>query len=469
MLIRLTTVALLLLAACTPFVPVQQELPEPPKQYQQSGAAAGIELPDRWWTVFADENLNSLQQEMLTGNLDLRQALYRLEQLEALRRTASSGLWPSLNANATASREQTPTATGNITSTTSRGSLVASYEIDLWNRLHDKEKATELRLLAGEKETQTLLLSLTAQLAESYFQALEKNAQIKLLEQQIDRSQKLLATASDRYRAGLATADEIYQAEAELMAQQARLPQLQTALIQSKQAIALLLGRHLLADFNSDTKLPQLSQLVRIGLPASLLNNRPDVAAAFMQLQATDHELAAALAARLPTVSLTASFGYSATRLARGDIEGIFWGLAASLAQPLFDGGRRQAEADRQQAIRDEQLSNTREVLLKAVQDVETALVADRNCALRSTQLNRQQQAVEQRLELSRSNYRSGLINSSALLNAELQQLNLRSQQLSAQREWLSSRISLARSLGGRWMSEELRNQQQTLNATEDK
>jgi NodT family efflux transporter outer membrane factor (OMF) lipoprotein len=347
--------------------------------------------------------------------------------------------------------------------------LAAGYEIDLWNRLHDKEQASELRLQAGEKEAQTLLLSLTAQLTENYFQALEKRGQVALIEEQIERNQQLLESAADRYRAGLATAEELYQARNNLAAQQARLPQLQTALNLSEQEIALLLGRKTGAELTTRPSLPQLSSLVDVGLPASLLQNRPDIAAAFLQLQAADHELAAALADRLPAINMTASLGHSAAKLASGDIEGSFWNLAASLTQPLFDGGRRQAEVERQHAIRNEQLAKVQQTLLKAVQEVETALVADQNNARRSNQLMQQRRSSDRSLVLSRDNYRSGLTSSSALLAAEIQHLTLLSQQLSSHREWLNSRITLARALGGQWMSTELSKLQQALTKAEDK
>jgi len=460
--------SLLLLTACNPFVPAPTEHPQLPENYRHASRPAVTQLPERWWQTFGDRQLNRLQQEMLTGNLDLLQSLHRLEQLEALRKASGASLWPSLSLNASVSREQSPAATGSSTTDNLRTSLAAGYEVDLWNRLHDKEQAAELRLQAGKRDAQTLLLSLTAQLAENYFQALEARGQIALIEQQIERNQQLLATVTDRYRAGLATSEELYRARNNLSGLRARLPQLQTALNQNEQGIALLLGRQFGQELTTGTSLPQLSSMVDIGLPASLLQNRPDIAAAMLQLQAADRELAAALADRLPTVKLTASLGHSVATLASGDIDGSFWTLAASLAQPLIDGGRRQAEVDRQQASRSEQLAKVQQILLKAVQEVESALIAEQNNAQRSSQLDQQRRSSARTLALNRDNYRSGLTSSSTLLSAEIEHLTILSQQLSSQREWLSSRITLARALGGQWMSTELSKQQQARKKTED-
>jgi NodT family efflux transporter outer membrane factor (OMF) lipoprotein len=467
MLIRLVLLSLLLLSACNPLLPPQSEPPRLPDKYAAQNFSAS-QLPGRWWLSFGDPQLNRLQERMLGSNLDLRQSLYRLEQLDALRRSSGAGLWPTLTASASASRERSPGMNGNTTSSNSRGSLAASYEVDLWNRLHDKQQAAELRLQAGAKESESLLLSLTAQLAENYFIAAEQRAQIELVKQQIASNQQLLATASDRYRAGLATAEEIYQAQGNLTALKARLPQFQTALTRSEQAISLLLGRFAGEEVTAAATLPR-PEVANASLPASLLQQRPDISAAFLQLQAVDHELAAALADTLPSLSLSANLGRSLSKLPSGDIEGTVWSLAASLAQPLFDGGRRQAAVDQQSALRQQQATQMQQLLIKAVQEVETALIAEQNELLRYQQLEQQRLIGQQTLELNRANYRSGLISSSALLNSELQLLSIQSQQLSSQRDWLSSRISLARALGGGWMTGELQKQQQSLSAKEDK
>lgn len=464
----LTIVALLLLSACSPFTQKTLSTAKLPDSYQQATSPQAEPLPERWWESFADDNLNQLQERMLAKNLDLRQTLHRLEQLEALERSSAASLWPSLSLNGSASRDKAPTATGSSRSDNFRLSLAASYEVDLWNRLQNKEQAATLRREAGEKETQTLLLSLTAQLTESYFLLIEQRLQLQLLEQQIERNRQLLLNSTGRYRAGLASSESIYQAQQSLATQQARKPQLQSVLTQVGNKIALLLGEFAGEDVTAATDLPQLAALPAVGLPADLLTKRPDIAAALLQLQATDQELAAALAAQLPAINLTASLGRSTTRLATGDIEGAFWNLAASLAQPLIDGGRRQAEVDRQQAVRKEQLAGIQKTLLTAVTEVENALNAEQNSALRATRLEQQLQISNQTLALARDNYRSGLINSSTVLTTELEHASILSQSLNNQREWLSNRISLARALGGQWMTEELNRQRQALTATED-
>ena len=456
---------LLLLSACSPLTPIKVPPPELPDSYLQEQQPAAELLPDRWWESFNDPELNRLQQQLLDSNLDLRQALHRLEQLEALQRISSASLWPSLNLSASINREKTPGSNNPTIATNERVSLAASYEVDLWNRLHDKSSAAKLRADAGNLEVQTLLLSLTAQLAEQYFIAAEQRAQLRLVEGQIGHYRQLIETVGNRYRSGLAAARELYQARQNLARAEALLPQFQTGIIRADNSIALLLGQLPQQQLTQIETLPEITSAVDAGLPASLLTQRPDVSAALAKLRAADRELAAALADRLPAINLSATAYYSATQLARGDINGTFWALALGLTQPLIDGGRRAAESDRQRAVVDEQLAAYQQVILNAVQEVETALAADNNSAKRQKWLQRQLHASQQELLHSRDNYRHGLLSSQDLLTSEIRYMETSSQTIAKQRQWLSSRITLARALGGSWMATELDQQQQTLSS----
>jgi len=460
---------LLLLSGCSPLAPIAIEPQELPTSYLQQTPQDAELLPDRWWQSFGDPQLNQLQQQLLDGNLDLQQALHRLQQLEALQRASAASLWPNLNFSGSLRREKNPGSNNPSFSNSERASLAASYEVDLWNRLHDKSAAAELRSAAGQLEVQTLLLSLSAQLTEQYFLAAEQRAQLQLVSGQIGHYRELIETIGNRYRAGLAEARELYQARQNLARAEALLPQYRTGVTRAENSIALLLGKLPQQQLTKIDALPELTSAVDAGLPANLLTQRPDVTAALTNLRAADRELAAALADRLPAINLSATAYYSATQLASGDINGSFWSLALGLTQPLFDGGRRAAESDRQRAVRDEQLAGYQKVILTAVQEVETALIADQNSAERQKWLQQQLQASQQERLLAHDNYRHGLLSSQDLLGSEIRYLEISSQNIAAQRQWLSNRISLARALGGDWMAAELEQQQQTLSNKRDK
>ncbi len=465
---RLLLFSLLLLSACNPLQMKPLEPPEPPGNYATEQTDPVVQLSERWWTDFHDPHLNQLQQQLFSNNLDLRQALYRLQQLEALQRRSGASLWPQINLNGSISRDSTPGIIDDTLTTNKQFSVAAGYEVDLWNRLKDKEKAAELQRRAGEEEVQSLLLSLSAQLSEQYFLAVEQQAQLKLLMRQLKQRKLFLQTVTERYLAGLSTAVEVYRAQQNLAIAETLAPEHHTTLSRAQNNIALLLGQPPGSVLIERDELPELNNIVDIGLPADLLMHRPDIAATLLQLAASDRELAAALAARLPAINLSATLGRSFLHLSSGDIDGTFWSLALGLSQPLIDGGLRKAEADRQQAIRAENLEIYRQTMLRALQEVETALVAETNNTIKATKLEQQRQINHRSLLLTRDNYLYGLTDSRDLVNSQILQLEILRQQLSNQRQQLSNRITLARALGGSWMGQELTQQQQILKAEQD-
>ncbi len=456
--------ALLLLSACNPLRPEQLKVSSPPPHYAIEAATTSKQLSQLWWLDFNDPKLNQLQQKLFNNNLNLRQALYRLQQLDALQKISGAALWPQLGLSGSYSRNHAPGLIDDTTTTSKSLSLAASYEVDLWHRLSDKKTAATLRQQAGEKDVQALLLNLSGQLSEQYFLAIEQRAQLQLLQQQAKHSSHVLQTITDRYRAGLSTAGEVYQARQNLAAINARSPQYKTALAQAENGIAILLGQ-LPGTIEIDTiVLPTLTGDVSFGLPADLLLQRPDVAASLLQLEAADHELAAALAARLPAIQLSATLGKSISNLAAGDIEGTIWSLALGVTQPLIDGGRLRAESERQHAIRAEQLAAYQQTLLTAIQEVESALTAQVNSVELAKQLKLRLQINTDALQLTEDNYRYGLIDSDDLLQGQITQLEILTLQLNNQRQQLSNHITLARALGGNWMAAEINQQQKTLN-----
>ena len=457
-------ISLLLLSGCNPLWQGQLKPSPPPTNYGSVTTGETVQMQQQWWLDFNNPQLNRLQQQLFSNNLNLRQALYRLQQLEALQQISGASLWPQLNLNGSYNRDHAPGLLEDTDTTSRRISVAAGYEIDLWHKLGDKKIAARLRHEAGQKDVQALLLSLSAQLTEQYFVAVEQRGQLKLLQQQSGHHTELLRTITDRYRAGLATAGEVYQAQQNLALIASRIPPHQTALTRAENGIALLLGKLPGSIAIDSAELPQLTAVVNIGLPADLLLQRPDVAAALLQLEAADREYAAALAALLPAINLSATLGKSATHLAIGDIEGTIWNLALGLTQPLIDGGRRKAESKRQQAVRAEKLAAYQQTLLTAVQEVETALVAETQSINLGDRIETRREINAKSLQFIEDSYRYGLIDSKDLLLNQINHLEISTQQLSNQRQQLSDRITLVRALGGSWMATEINRQQQTLN-----
>lgn len=446
----------LALIACSPLTPPPAAELAVPDTYSIPVAADGERVTKGWWLDFADPQLKELQARLVSDNLNLRQAFLRLEQLEARQRMAQAGLFPTLNLNASGRRDQTVGQNGETQASAGRLALAAAYEIDLWQRLRHRTAAAQLRLLVGEEEVRTLLLSLRARLAELYFIGVEQRAQLDLLERRLEHNQELVRIIEERYQSGLAAAGELYQAQQNLAQMEAQIPLFEITLNQTSNAMALLLGQPPGSIRIGRTDLPALSNVIDIGLPASLLHRRPDVSAALLELEAADRDLAAALADRLPRLDLSANIGRSVTSLSSGDLTGTFWSLALGLAQPLFDGGRLKAASDLQQAIRDEKQLAGQLTILTAIEEVESALLAEQGSFRREQLLEQQQKLNGKALKIRTENYLLGLTDSLELLRSEMSQLEVRSQQLSNRRQLISHRISLIRALGGHWLDETL-------------
>lgn len=454
--------ALIFFSGCQPFVGPQGATPDIPDSFSLQQPVDAVQATDRWWEDFDDPQLNRLQERLLSENLTLRQAYYRLDQLAARQRSVEAALWPTLGLNAGARREQTGGAGGESRTSSGRVAVAAAYEIDLWQRLQHRTTAADFRLLAGEADIRTLMLSLSAQLTERYFIAIEQRAQLELVNNRLSHNQALVRIIEERYQTGLAAATELYQAQQNLAQMEASIPQFRTALVQSENAIALLLGQPPGSIRVERQNLPGVADIIDIGLPASLLRQRPDVSAALHELAAADYELAAALADRLPRLDLSANIGRSITSLTAGDVTGTVWSLALGLTQPLFDGGRLKAASEERQAIRDERQAALQLNILTAIEEVESALQAELNSAERAGSLERQLLLNQSNLQLRRENYLLGLSDSLELLRSEMDQLEVRSQQLTNQRQWLGHRISLIRALGGNWMDDALRQHRNT-------
>ncbi len=419
----------------------------------------------RWWETFQDEVLNDLMKEALANNLDLEQAFARLSQLQAVTRQAESVLYPSLNVEGEAGRSRQPGITGSSTGNSYSLSLAAGYEIDLWNRNRSGAMAAMLEESASREDIRSLFLSLSAELADLYYLAVEQRAQIRLTDGTISSFEDTLDLVTRRYLQGLVSALDVYQARQNLYFAKASRPVFEANLAEAEHAIAVLLGRY--PDRNLAGKMaefPETSEAFPEGLPSQLLARRPDVQAEFLRVKARDARVAEAIADRFPSFNLLGNYGWSRTFVGTGDVTGIFWNLLAGVTQPVIDGGRRKAEVDRTEAAFQESLARYREKVLTSFREVEDALVNNRTTEERIRQLEENVDATGGALRLSLDRYLLGLSDYLPVLAAQSADFTARSRLLAARRQLISDRISLARALGGEWMEEEMETRREASN-----
>jgi NodT family efflux transporter outer membrane factor (OMF) lipoprotein len=459
--------AMILLSGCSVH---RQQAVEPPGPVPgsfigQTGPHAE-ELPiGRWWETFEDENLSALMDESFDGNLDLVQSFAILKQLLAVRRQASSVRYPSLDVEGQASRSRQPGIFGDDTGNSYSLSLAAGYEVDLWNRLKSGDVAATLEAEASREDIKSLYISLSAELVDLYYLAVEQRAQLDLTDGTIASFEETLDLVTRRYVRGLVPALDVYQARQNLFLAKASRPLFEANLKVAEHAIATLLGRypeHGLA--GKLAELPETPAAFPVGIPSQVLTRRPDVKAEFLRVKASDARVAEAIADRFPSINLLGSYGTSKTAFSSGDISGVFWTALASVIQPVIDGGRRRAEVARTRAQFEENLARYQKTVLTSVQEVEDALIKNRTTEERIRQLKERVEATAGSLRLSKERYLLGLSDYLPILTAQTANFTAESQLLAARRQLISDRISLARALGGDWMEKEVENRLEASN-----
>lgn len=452
------------LAGCALHRPEPATLPAPmPRQYVEQThdeGTASVPVVDfaYWWERFGDERLNVLMQEAFDANLDLRRAYARLDQAEALVRSTNAARKPVIDLNGAGGRRRTSGFPGAITEDTWSLSVPASFEIDLWGRLASRTEAVRKEEAAFTEEIKALYLSLSARVADLYFLALEQQAQLALTDSNIAAFTDTLQRVERRYREGLVPALDVYQSRQNLASARSRRPQFENALATAEHALAVLLGRYPGRGFVKDgVELPRKLPDFPAGLPSRLLAKRPDIQAGLLRLQASDARIAAAIADRFPALRLTGTYGGQSAQLSDLLSSGnIFWNLLLNIAQPIFDGGRRAAEVERNRAVFRENLAVYHQSVLTAFREVEDALAAGRTGEERIARLGEREEASGAALRLSLDRYLQGLSDYLPVLTAQGLHFEAQSQLLAARRQLIADRITLARALGGEWMEEEL-------------
>lgn len=455
--IRLSVPVLLalFLCACAPHRAQKATLPEPlPENYAAAGKMnSGVPL-ERWWEQFQDPLLDSLMAEAFAHNLDLEQAYARLEQYEAQARIAGAAQRPAVDLQGAAGRVRQSGLLGVQTDNSYQLSVAAGFELDVWRKLASRSQAARLDSLAARQDLAALYLSLSARLADLYYLAVEQRSQLDLVDRTIASFADTLRRVEDRYREGLVAALDVYQSRQNLAVARASRPLFEANLAAAEHGLSVLVGRFPeRSGAGSLASLPALTGAFPVGLPATLLQRRPDIAGALSRVQATDARIAAAIAERFPSFNLIADYGGADSDLGSLlDSPNIFWNLLVNLAQPLLDGGRRKAEVDRNRAIFRQTLGLYHQTVLQAFQEVEDALVLEKTGTRRIELLEERVAATAGSLRLSTERYLQGLSEYLPVLTAQIAHAEAQSALLAAKRQRIVARISLARALGGNWM-----------------
>ncbi len=419
-----------------------------PKSYSDSGVGS---LPVKWWQSFKDPQLDNLIDQALQGNMTLLAAWDRLRQAQAVAVKAGAEQFPDLSVNGSAvaiNRKEDGKSSG---SESYFAGLVASYEFDMWGRIQSQRDAAEFEAQASHFDLQTTAITLTAQVASTWYKLVERYRQFELLNIQIATNQKAFEIITLQVRTGKVGIADMLQQQQLIEANYGEKARLEAQIRLFENQLGVLLGRtrdERLTD--SSAALVELAPMPETGLPVELLQRRPDIRSAYDKVLAADRRVAAAIADKYPRISLTARLETSEEQV-RDLFSNWFASLAANLTGPLLDGGFRQAEVDRSRSAASEKLHLYGQVVLEAFREVEDALTEEKHQVRYLASLNRQLDLASQAMERIREKYIQGGVDYQRVLTALLSHQQTQRNILTAKRDLIVNRINLCRALGGGW------------------
>jgi len=453
----------LLLTACTLGPDYERPVVTPPATYRGAvgpdEAASIADLP--WVERFEEPELSALIGLAINENLDLRLALARIDEYRARAAAAKADLGPTLSGTAGAQpRVRTSSDDSWLRSIYSLG-LAFTWEIDFFGRLRRASEAARADLLATEDGARAVMTSLVADVAQSWFELRVVDELIDITRRNVELQQASLDLTRLRIQGGVAAGIDEQQALSQLAATRAELPSLEQQAQQIENRLSVLLGRPPGPVARPATTLTTVVPPdIPVGLPAALLERRPDIRQAEQQLAAATARVGVAMgrAFPFPRIGLTAFFGSLSTMLNQvfsGDESGVFsWGPTVDWT--LIDSGRGTANIDVAKAQVEQAVIGYRRSILVALREVADTLVQLRKIRERIAEQQIQVSAARETLRLSDIRYRGGVTDYLEVLDAQRVLFTAETSLARSRQAELVASVQLYRALGGGWSDEEL-------------
>jgi NodT family efflux transporter outer membrane factor (OMF) lipoprotein len=426
---------------------------------------AGLEIAD-WWQHLGDALLTRLIAQAMQASPDVQSARAKLRQARAQRRLAFGNLWPTASASGSAQHTETSEPSGiggppsqNVAAGGSQdlydATFDASWEPDIvggQRRALEAARADEATSTASLHNTQ---VTLAAEVARNYVEVRSFQARIAITRANLASQSETLALTEWRVQAGLTSSLDAEQQRTNVEQTRATIPPLETSLAEAEHRLATLLGLApgtLYEDLAVPAPIPQVPEPLTIEIPADILRQRPDVAAAERTLAAATARIGEAAAARYPSLTLSGSIGVEAMTIGALTNGSSFAASAVgSLAQTIFDAGRISAQIEIQDAVQQQALATYKATVLGALEDVENALVSLANTQARVTALAAAVESARNAALLARYRYGTGIIDFQTVLDTERTVLTIEDSLNATQADNTVAVIQLYKALGGGW------------------
>jgi len=418
-------------------------------------SATGDDL-SQWWTQLDDPTLSQLITEALAANPGLRIAQANLREARARRSMARADLFPTVTASLSRSSQKTSSEGSNdVSSNHYSAGFDASWEPDIFGATSSAVRASRADEAAVRADLHDTQVSLVAEVALNYVELRAFQARLAIARDNLSRQEETLQLTSWRAQAGLTTELDVEQARSNAEQTRAAIPTLATGLAEAEHRLAVLLGKQpaaLHSRLAALEQIPVAPTKIAVGIPADTLRQRPDVRAAGQRLVAATARLDEAKAARYPSLKLSGSIGLDA--LTSGGLtsaETVVSSLLANLTAPILNRSRINRQVDIASAAADQALASYEQTILRALEDVQNALVALDGSQQRQDALTTAVAAAESAAELARTLYSAGQSSYQSVLDTERSVLALEDSLSSTEAESASALIRLYKALGGGW------------------
>ena len=415
-----------------------------------------------WWTLYNDPELNEYEQRAVANNQTLQASLARLAQARSFASIAVAGFYPQLNGGVSALRQRLsgnrplagvgPSAAVPITENIFQIPFNLNYEVDLFGRVRRNLEAANASYQASAADLENTRLVITSELAADFFQLRELDAEMAVVQKAIKFEQDGMNFVNNRHSGGIASGLDVAQQETVLDSTITQLSLLQQQRDQFEHAIAVLQGIPA-SSFRAPVRaLALVPPPIPLGLPAELLQRRPDIATAEREVASANAEIGVARAAFYPGITLGGSGGWQSANIGSLlNVPSTFWSIGFSAIEPLLNGGRNRALLANARAVYDENVANYRESALVAFQQVEDALSGLNALNSASTSQQRAVDDAGRALKLANARYSGGLVTYLDVITAQEQVLT--NERLSTQilGERLVTSVLLVKALGGGW------------------
>ncbi|MGH9388022.1 MAG: efflux transporter outer membrane subunit [Vicinamibacteria bacterium] len=434
-----------------------------PEKWRELAAADASIANVPWWELFQDEELRRLITVALEENRDLKIAIERIEEARALYGISRSELYPQVDASAVGGAlrfsdgtlTHTPETSGDTDNTKGLYSLGVgfSWELDFFGRIRRANEAERARLLATQEARRAVAITLVADVARAYVDLRDLDRRLEIARRTLESRREYVGLARDRFEGGVTPEVDWRQSEAEFFRVQSFVYEIEKRGAQKENELSLLLGRNPGAVPRGRSVEDQpIPPEVPAGLPAALLERRPDVREAEQRLVSANARIGEAKAMLYPRISLTGSYGFASTDLSELlDGSSQSWNIFAGLLQPIFNAGKNKRRVEVRESQQRQAVYDYERTLLQALREVEDSLVGLQKSGEQRGSQQKRVEAERKVLELAELRYRGGVAAYLEVLDAQRSLFNAEIDETSSISEQVNSLIRLYKALGGGW------------------